>query len=82
MKTRVKEIADKKDVKFVEIAKKLNISSQSVTNWTTGQRQMKLDDLEKIAFALNCEVAELLPVGPGLAHFYDQDGVWHGIRRI
>lgn len=81
METRVKDIADKKGVKFVEIAKKLNVSSQSVTNWTTGQRQMKIEDLSRIADALDCEITELLPVGGKYYHSYDENGIWQGIRR-
>ncbi len=59
----------------------MKVSRQTITNWTTGQRQIKLENLATIAEILNCEIAELLPVGSGFAHFYDENGEWLGIRK-
>lgn len=81
MSTRVKDVADRKGITYGDIAKQMNVSRQSVTNWTTGQRKMKLDDLQEIAHILKCEIAELLPVGEGFDHFYNERGEWLGIRK-
>lgn len=81
MSTRVKDVADRKGITYGDIAKQMNVSRQSVTNWTTGQRKMKLDDLQEIARILKCETAELLPVGEGFDHFYNERGEWLGIRK-
>jgi transcriptional regulator with XRE-family HTH domain len=81
METRIKDISERKKISYSQLAKQMGVSRQSLTNWTTGKRQMKLDDLEKIAKALDSEVVELIPVSPEFAHFYDENGVWQGIRR-
>ncbi|MFP7656098.1 helix-turn-helix domain-containing protein [Chryseobacterium proteolyticum] len=81
MSTRIKDVADRKGITYTEIAKQMGISRQSLTNWTTGQRKMKLDDLQEIANILQCEIAELLPAGKDFDHTYNEHGEWLGIRR-
>lgn len=81
MSTRVKDVSDRKGVTYTEIAKQMSISRQSLTNWTTGQRKMKLDDLQEIANILKCEITELLPVGKDFDHLYNENGEWLGIRK-
>ena len=81
MSTRVKDVADRKDITYTEIAQKMGISRQSLTNWTTGQRKMKLDDLQAIADILKCEITELMPVGKNFDHIYNEKGEWLGIQR-
>lgn len=81
MITRVKDVSERKGVSYGEIAQKMGVSSQSITNWTTGQRQMKLDDLAKIAEVLQTDIAELLPAGISTEHLYNEKGEWLGIRK-
>lgn len=81
MITRVKDVSDRKGISYSEIAKKMGVSSQSITNWTTGQRQMKLEDLAKIADILETDIAELLPAGANTEHLYNEKGEWLGIRK-
>ncbi|MGV2474532.1 UNVERIFIED_CONTAM: helix-turn-helix transcriptional regulator [Ralstonia mannitolilytica] len=81
MSTRVKYVSDRKGITYTEIAKQMGVSRQSLTNWTTGQRKMKLDDLQRIANILKCEIAELLPAGRYYDHLYNEHGEWLGIRK-
>lgn len=43
-----------------EIAKKLNVSSQCVSQWIKGKREPSLDKLPKLAKALNCSIDEIV----------------------
>lgn len=81
MELRIKEVQKKKGISNIELARLTKIGSQQITNYHTGFRAAPLTSLQKIASALDCEVAELLSVGPGFAHFYDENGIWQGIRR-
>ena len=44
-----------------ELAEKMNISYQNLAQWETGKRNPKLENLEKIAAALEIPVEQLLP---------------------
>ena len=79
MDLRIKEIQKKKSVTNVELSKKAGIGIQQISYYHSGKRMPPLTTLEDIAGALNCEMAELLPVGPGYYHSYNSDGVWEGI---
>lgn len=81
MKLRIKEVQQRKNIKNVELAKIIDMTPQQVANYHSEDRMPPLSTLEKIASALNCEIAELLPVGEGFYHSYDENGNWQGIRK-
>lgn len=81
MKLKLKDIQKRKNIKNVELAKMVGISGQQITNYHSGEKTPPLPTLEKIARALNCEMAELLPLGEDFMHIYNEKGEWQGIMR-
>ncbi|MDV3583434.1 hypothetical protein CMU85_18195 [Elizabethkingia anophelis] len=80
MKLRIKEVAKIKGSSFIEIAKKTSIDKTTISRYNSGIVMPPLDKLQIIANALNCEIAELLPIGDRYGHFYVDDE-WQGIRK-
>ncbi|WGU68291.1 helix-turn-helix transcriptional regulator [Capnocytophaga canimorsus] len=74
MKLKLKDIQKRKGIKNVELAKMIGVSNQQITNYHSGEKTPPLSTLEKIAKALNCEMAELLPLGDDFMHFYNEKG--------
>ncbi|GJQ07515.1 helix-turn-helix domain-containing protein [Capnocytophaga cynodegmi] len=79
MKINLKNILKRKNIKNVELAQMIDVGKQQITNYCSGLQTPPLSTLEKIAKALNCEMAELLPLGNDFMHFYDEKGEWQGI---
>lgn len=48
-KERLKELRLEKELSQIQLAKHLNISQRSVSNWETGVRQPDFETLEKLA---------------------------------
>ena len=78
MNLRIKETAKRKGFSLDDTAKKIGIT---YTSFYRRINNPKLSTLEEIASALNCEIAELLPVGESFYHSYDENGNWQGIRK-
>lgn len=78
---RIKEIQQKKNIKNVELSALTGIGVQQISYYHTGHRTPPLSTLEKIAQALNCEMAELLPLGEDFMHIYNEQGEWQGIMK-
>lgn len=81
MKLRIKEVAKIKGSSFIDISKKTNIDKTTISRYNSGIVMPPLDKLQIIADALNCEIAELLPLSNKYGHFYT-DKEWQGIRKI
>lgn len=81
MDLRLKEIQKKKNITNIELSKKAGVGIQQISYYHSGDRTPPLKTLETIASALNCEMVELLPLGPEFYHSYNSDGVWEGIRK-
>ena len=80
MKLKLKDIQKRRKVKNIELAKMIGVSNQQITNYHSGEKTPPLSTLEKIAQALGCEMAELLPLGDDFMHLYDdKTGEWLGI---
>lgn len=79
MKIKLKEIQKRRNIKNVELAKMIGVSNQQITNYHSGEKTPPLSTLEKIAKALSCEIAELLPLGERFMHIYNEKGEWQGI---
>lgn len=78
MKERIKEIAKRKKVTLQFLAEKLGVTYSAL--WQK-LNTPKVSTLEKIAQALNCEMAELLPLGDDFMHIYNDKGEWQGIMK-
>ena len=76
---RIKEVAKRKKIQIQEIGKQLGITKENLNSRIN--KGMNTKGLEKIAKILNCELAELIPVGDDFTHFYDEQGRWLGIMR-
>lgn len=81
MRINLKNILKRKGLKNVELAQMIEVGKQQITNYCSGLQTPPLSTLEKIATALNCEMAELLPLGEDFMHIYDEKGEWQGIMR-
>jgi len=57
---RIKEVLEKKGIKQIWLADKLNKSYNMVNSYCQNRRQPSLEDLYKIAEILNVDVKELL----------------------
>lgn len=78
MNLRVKDIAKRKGYTIDEIARGIGIT------YTAFFRRIdnpKLSTLEEVSQVLDCEIAELLPLGEDFMHIYDEKGEWQGIMR-
>jgi transcriptional regulator with XRE-family HTH domain len=81
MYLRLKEIQKKKNITNVELSKRSGIGVQQISYYHSGDRMPPLKTLEKLAEALHCEIAEIIPVGLDYYHSYNSDGEWEGIRK-
>lgn len=63
---RLKEICKEKNTTFNELAEVVGLSRVSLSGIATGKQKPSLDTLEKIAIALNVEVAELFAPQNGI----------------
>ncbi len=81
MKLKLKDIQKRRGVSNKELAEMIGITSQQITNYHSGVKTPPLSTLGKIAIALNCEIAELLPLGEGFTHIYNDKGEWLGIMK-
>ena len=57
---RLKEFRIKKGFTQIELAQKLNVKQNTVSQWETGESLPRADKLFKLAKILNCTVDELL----------------------
>ncbi|WP_294267673.1 helix-turn-helix transcriptional regulator [uncultured Chryseobacterium sp.] len=79
MELRIKEIQKKKSITNVELSKRSGIGTQQISYYHSGDRTPPIKTLKKLADALECEVAELMPLGLDYYHSYNSDGEWEGI---
>lgn len=59
---RIKEIREDKDIRQGKLAKALNLSTSSISKIENGQRQIKTEDLEIIAKALDVGLDDIISV--------------------
>lgn len=79
MKLRVKEVAKRKNIGMVELAKMLNKSYNALYNRLDNPT---LKSLQEIANVLDCEIIELIECGSDYSHFYDEKtGKYLGVRQ-
>lgn len=78
---RIKEIQKAKKISNIELAEKIGVTPQQVSNYHTGVRSPAFETLEDIAKALQCEIHELFVTSEDYFHDYDQStNKWHGIK--
>lgn len=68
MRTRLKEERRKKGIKAIDLAKALNVSKQTVSNWENDKRNPDLETLCKLADLYECTLDELV----GRENKYDE----------
>lgn len=76
--SRIKKIAKAKNVSMAEIAKAMGITYVALNRRLQVAR---FSTLEEIAAVLDCEVVEMIDVGPGFFHAYDDAGTWLGVMK-
>lgn len=81
MENRIKEIAKKKGKTQSQIAEAAGTAVITIAKYYTQERQPSTVTLEAIAGVLECEPLELFKPGNNYAHFYDEEGIWQGIRK-
>jgi len=79
MKLRIKEVVKAKGLNVSSLAKRMDITRQSLSTHVNGNPSMTI--IQKIADALDCSVFELIEADKDFVHFYDQDGNYNGILR-
>lgn len=60
MKTRLKEERRKKGIKAIDLARALNVSKQTVSNWENDKRNPDLETLCKLADLYGCSLDHLV----------------------
>lgn len=68
MNLRIKEVMDERKVTSVWLAEQVGISKVAVSNIITGKNSPSVDNLLKIAEALNVSITYLLGVEESLPH--------------
>ena len=56
----IKNFREQKNISQVELAEKLNVTRQAVSNWERGKTQPDIDTLHKIADILEISIEELI----------------------
>ena len=56
----IKKFREQKNISQVELAEKLNVTRQAVSNWERGKTQPDIDTLHKIADILEISIDELI----------------------
>ena len=56
----IKKFREQKNISQVELAEKLNVTRQAVSNWERGMTQPDIDTLHKIADILEISIEELI----------------------
>ena len=80
MRLRIKEVAKRKGMTFMQIADKINTDKTTISRYNSGNVVPPLYKLQLIADALDTEISELLPLGKNYRH-WELDGEWLGIRK-
>ncbi|MFP3835324.1 helix-turn-helix transcriptional regulator [Chryseobacterium sp. SIMBA_028] len=80
MQLRIKEVAKRKGLTMRSLSEKSGIDTVALSRYNTGVVEPPISRLQKIADVLDCEIAELLPVGENFGH-WELDGEWLGIRK-
>jgi len=57
---RLKEVRLNKSMTQEELAKKMNVGQNTISQWETGERTLKVPTLIKLAEVLECSVDALL----------------------
>lgn len=78
MNLRIKEVAKRKGFSLDEVSKSIGITYSSFFRRIDNP---KLSTLKEVSQTLNCEIAELLPLGGDFMHIYNEYGEWQGIMK-
>jgi transcriptional regulator with XRE-family HTH domain len=79
MELRIKEVCKTNNVSLVELAKRLNISRQSLESRI--KNNPSIEKLQEIADALGVTVFELIKEDTTTYHSYNSQGDWMGVLK-
>ena len=68
---KLRQIRKEKKLSQIEVAEKANVAVNSIRLYEANKRQPRMDQLQKIASALEIDVAELLETKPQMDWFRD-----------
>lgn len=76
MELQIKQKAKEKRVSVAVLATDIGVSKQTIYNWINGN--VTVNDLAKVAKALDCHIFELFNPGSEFVHLYI-DGKYKGV---
>lgn len=76
---RIKELCKAKGVTIVELANRVSMTRESISNMIAGRQSPPLSTLEKIAGVLGCEIGELFAPKNDFIAFIRSEGQTHTI---
>lgn len=68
---KIKKIREERKLSQDDLAKRLGVTRAVISQYETGKRQPKLDQLKKIAAALNCSYLDLIGEGEPFKQWLD-----------
>jgi len=79
VKGRIKDIADRKGLRMLEVAKRVEISPSQLSKINSGKSSVTLEQIKKIADALDVLFVELIELPEGYGYTTDSDRKINGI---
>ena len=79
VKGRIKDIADRKGLRMLEVAKRVEISPSQLSKINSGKSSVTLEQIKKIADALDVRFVELIELPEGYGYTTDSNGLINGI---
>lgn len=79
MELRIKDVVKAKGLTLTIVAKRMGLSPQALNERLNSNMSKKL--IQEVADAIECSVFELIVPDQNLAHFYDENGEYHGVIR-
>ena len=79
VKGRIKEIADRKGLKLKQVAECSKISASQLSKINKGTSSVTMNQIKKIAEALDVSFVELIELPFGYGYTTDSDGVVNGM---
>lgn len=76
---RIQEVLKNKGKDMSWLADEIGITRPSLYSRL---KSAKIDTLKQISEIIDAPIQELIIPSKGYAHFYDEKGVWQGIRKL
>ena len=76
---RIKEVAKRKGMTLAELAQSIDKTPNYLSRIINGRTSPNTKLINKIAYALDVNVIELLEAPKGYEHIYNDEGAWRGL---